>query len=148
MMPARQSTEPFALHLNFADVLREAGVQMTDPKGYGPAGLLVDIEYKERKGAIIVTQSPLEDGPGEPAVEYLHASISFHGVMPEYTDLQLLHRAVYGRRRWAYQVFAPEASHVSGKGMGVWGHEFALHLWGRADGRPVLPDFGSVFGTV
>jgi hypothetical protein len=146
-MTARQSAEPFALHLNFADVLKAAGVKMlSDPKGYGPAGMLVVIEFRGRKGTVIVTQSPFEEAVG--AVEYLHASISFHDVMPEYTDLALLHRAVYGRRRWAYQVFAPSASHVSGEGMGVWGHEFALHLWGRADGQPVLPDFGSVFGTV
>jgi hypothetical protein len=40
--------------------------------------------------------------------------------------------------RWAYQVFAPPADHINL-------HNFALHLWGRLDGKPVLPDF--TFGT-
>ena len=145
-------TTAFALNLGFADVLRAAGLELSVPRGYGPAGLAVDIVSAGRRGTIIVTQAPWL-GPGAKAdpwkgLEFLHASISFTDQMPRYEDLALLHRAVFGRRRWAYQVFAPEASHINGKDTGMFGHEFALHLWGRADGAPMMPDQGSVFGTV
>lgn len=55
--------------------------------------------------------------------------------MPTYDDLVMLHRAVFGLDSYAYQVFAPQRQHVNI-------HNFALHLWGRADGRAVLPEFG------
>jgi hypothetical protein len=37
-------------------------------------------------------------------------------------------------------MFAPPAEHVNI-------HERALHLWGRVDGSPVMPNFG-VYGTI
>ena len=46
-----------------------------------------------------------------------------------------LHAAVFGAG-YAYQVFAPPSEHVNI-------HEFALHLWGRLDGRSALPEFGA-----
>lgn len=54
--------------------------------------------------------------------------------MPTYDDLCLLHRAVF-KDGYAYQVFAPPSRHVNI-------HQYALHLWGRSDGKPVLPEFG------
>jgi hypothetical protein len=54
--------------------------------------------------------------------------------------LVMLHLGVFGRRRWAYQVFVPESEHVNI-------HPHALHLWGRADGTNALPNFGR-FGTI
>lgn len=66
-------------------------------------------------------------------VPWIHASISRTDTMPTYADLTLLHRVVFGSNAWAYQVFAPAAAHVNL-------HDFALHLWGRWDGLPVLPD--------
>ncbi len=67
-------------------------------------------------------------------VEYLHASIA-GDELPSYAELVALHRAVFDSG-YAYQVFAPPAQHVNI-------HECALHLWGRLDGRPVLPEFGA-----
>ncbi|MEU4804392.1 hypothetical protein [Actinosynnema sp. NPDC023587] len=40
----------------------------------------------------------------------------------------------------ALQVFVPPAEHANF-------HPRALHLWGRGDGRRMLPDFGSA-GTI
>ena len=65
-------------------------------------------------------------------VEFIHASIA-RPQMPTYEDLVLLHKAVFPG--FAYQVFAPPASHVNI-------HATALHLWGRLDGKPWIPDFG------
>lgn len=65
--------------------------------------------------------------------DWVHASIAHPAQTPDYHDLKLLHRAVFGTG-WAYQVFAPPAQHVNIA-------EHALHLFGRLDGRPVLPDF-------
>jgi hypothetical protein len=77
----------------------------------------------------------------EPGVEWLHASISYKmpSRMPSYTDLKTLHRAVFGDGH-AYQCFVPPSEHVNLVSN-------VLHLWGRADGKPVLPDFGRL-GTI
>lgn len=80
-------------------------------------------------------------GPGgEDDTEWTHASISRRSAMPTYDDLVDLHRAVWGESGWAYQVFAPPEHHVNI-------HEHCLHLWGRADGARVLPNFGR-FGSI
>jgi hypothetical protein len=79
--------------------------------------------------SIIISSATEDDGNS-----WLHASI-FLGddKTPSYAHLQLLHRAFFGRMRWAYQVFPPASEHVNL-------HE-VLHLFGRSDGRPALPDF-------
>lgn len=84
------------------------------------------------KGTVIISCAPMDDG-----TEWVHASIAWSNRTPAYADLTLLHRAVFGDG-WAYQVFAPPDDHINI-------HEHALHLWGRLDGKPVLPDF--TFGT-
>jgi hypothetical protein len=128
--------EPFALSHSFFDVLAAAGVKIRSRLQHGPSGLAVVIVMPDKRhGSIVVSQS---DAPDDP-VEYLHASISLD-TMPTYEDMVLLHRAVFGRRRWAYEVFAPESDHVNL-------NPTALHLWGRADGKPMMPNFG-VFGTI
>jgi hypothetical protein len=70
---------------------------------------------------------------------WIHASISWRDHMPSYVELSTLHRAVWPDG-WAYQVFAPPAEHVNI-------HEYALHLFGRVDGAPALPDFAP-FGSI
>lgn len=85
------------------------------------------------------------NGPGEASViataaqfdgvDYIHASLA-KPVMPSYDDLVMLHRAVFGQHGYAYQVFAPKYRHVNI-------HATALHLWGSADGRAALPEFGA-----
>lgn len=91
-----------------------------------------------------LTAEPLQviyswaDYPERPGVDWLHASISHMHRMPSYEELQLLFRAVF--TGWAYEVFAPPEHHVNI-------HENARHLWGRLDGRPVMPNFGAT-GTI
>lgn len=105
------------------------------PHQFGPDGWLFQSQTPEAgRCSVIVSADRHDDG-----LVWIHASISRELLMPSYDDLQLLHRAVFGDG-YAYQVFAPPTSHVNI-------HEHALHLWGRADGRPELPEFGR-FGTI
>lgn len=96
------------------------------PVEFGPDGWLL----RGPHGAgVIATVAPFD------GVEYIHASIA-KPVMPSYDDLVMLHRAVFGQHGYAYQVFAPRSQHVNI-------HATALHLWGRADGAAILPEFGA-----
>lgn len=87
-------------------------------------------------GRILLSVDAWDDGH-----EWIHASMSMGRLdrVPSYEELKLLHRAVFGDG-WAYHVFAPAAQHVND-------HEFCLHLWGRLDGSPALPNF-AIFGSV
>lgn len=90
-------------------------------------------------GRIIITNSQLPQIPGAGDDEWVHASISWRDHMPTYDELDKLHKAVWPNG-YAYQVFAPPSQHVNL-------HSFALHLWGRPDGSPILPEFGAL-GTI
>lgn len=85
-------------------------------------------------GEIIVSSADHEMPDGE-RVEFIHASI-VREQLPAYEDLVLMKQAVWGDGGYAYQVFAPACRHVNI-------HERALHLWGRLDGKPLLPEFGA-----
>lgn len=95
------------------------------PEPFGPDGWRL-VAF-DRLASVIVTQADFDD------TEWRHASIARH-VMPSYEDLVLLQNAAWPDGGYAYQVFAPAERHVNI-------HEHALHLWGRADGANVLPDF-------
>lgn len=116
--------------------LRRAGYRPTPPSEFGPAGMVVALRDAQggHAGSVIVSQTQI-DGD-----EWLHASISWAEHMPTYQDLALLKAATFGDHREAYQVFPPAGQHVNI-------HKHALHLWGRADGARVLPDFGAE-GTI
>lgn len=101
------------------------------PSPFGPDGW----RMLHRNGSASVIATAAEHN----GVEYVHASIADSVVLPSYADLVLLHKAVFGDG-YAYQVFAPSTQHVNI-------HLNALHLWGRADGRPCLPEFG-LAGTI
>jgi hypothetical protein len=101
------------------------------PTVYGPDGFIY--RAKETQGLVIVT------GWYEDGVPWLHASIS-RPTMPTYGDLAHLHYAVWAGNGYSHQVFAPEADHVNI-------HPRALHLWGKADGSLVLPNFARL-GTI
>lgn len=96
------------------------------PIPFGPAGWQMTRWHVQ--GSVIATAFAMEDGS-----EWLHASISYDERLPAYSELVKLHHAVFGDG-YAYQVFAPAVRHVNI-------HANALHLWGRADGKPVLPEF-------
>lgn len=115
-------------------IFKAYGYHPDNWQAFGPAGFTIDITLDGR-GSVIVSQSDHEDGN-----EWLHASIAFQNFTPRYIDLTTLKEAVFGPNRYAYQVFAPDTEHVNI-------HEHALHLWGRADGKPALPNFGRM-GTI
>jgi hypothetical protein len=102
------------------------------PKPHGPDGW--SFVNRNEVTSVIVSCAPHDDA------EWVHASIAHAERMPTYDDLKLLHRAVFGGG-WAYQVFAPPSDHVNI-------HEHALHLWGRLDGLPALPDVTFGMGSV
>lgn len=89
------------------------------------------LEFLNRR--VVVTLGPTGPVPDD---IWLHASISLQERMPTYEDLVMLHKAVWQDDGWSYQAFAPKSAHVNI-------HEFTLHLWGRPDGRPELPNFGA-----
>jgi hypothetical protein len=93
--------------------------------------------WRHRTGrrSMIVTCAPMDDG-----VEWVHASLTGTKHVPPYSELVILHKAVFGDG-WAYQVFAPPAEHVNI-------HHTALHLFGRLDGKPALPDFTCGTGSI
>lgn len=97
---------------------------------FGPAGVM--FLHRPSRTSVLVSQSDIADGDG---TEWVHASIAHTDQMPTYRELVILHRAVFGDR-YAYQIFVPQKFHVNI-------HANALHLWGRADGKPVTPEFGS-----
>lgn len=102
------------------------------PTPFGPDGWkLVQLD-----GAASVIVTCAEQGNDE----WVHASIAKRDEMPTYADLKLLHAAVFGEG-WAYQIFAPPSEHVNI-------HEHALHLFGRLDGAPALPDFTHGSGSI
>ena len=107
------------------------------PVEYGPSGWVIDNYNDELR--IIITDAPLPPEVDPSQEWWRHASISHTDRIPTYDELQMLHRAVWPEG-YAYQVFAAPADHINI-------NEHVLHLWGRPDGRRVLPDFG-VRGTI
>jgi hypothetical protein len=85
----------------------------------------------DRSGSVIVSTALQDDGH-----EWTHASWAYDERLPTYEELALLRTAVWGSTGWAFQVFAPPASHVNL-------HAYALHLWGRVDGANPFPNFGA-----
>lgn len=114
------------------------------PEPYGPTGYRLHAFAHDRIdpiGTIIVSVSELPDAQASgDFTDWTHASMSWADRVPTYDELVLLKSAVWGDEGEAYQVHPRAERHVNL-------HEFALHLWGRADGAPVLPDFGR-FGTI
>ncbi len=104
----------------------------TTPAPFGPDGWR--LQRLDGTGSVIVTSA---DHDGE---MWVHASIAHPSETPSYDDLKALHAAVFGAG-WAYQVFAPASDHVNI-------HHHALHLFGRLDGTPVLPDFTEGTGSI
>lgn len=102
------------------------------PAPFGPDGWA--LSRLDGTASVILT---VADHDGD---EWVHASIARPTSMPDYEDLKVLHAAVFDDG-WAYQVFAPSSEHVNI-------HSFALHLFGRLDGKPALPDFTDGTGSI
>lgn len=129
--------------LQLVNAFYEAGYGINHQGPMGPDGDVYTLfDGRDRvlgarswSGSLIVTQADFEDGH-----DWIHASVAWAERDPTYAELALLHRGVFGRTRYAYQVFVPDSEHVNI-------HAHALHLWGRADGTNVLPQFAP-FGSI
>lgn len=128
-------------HVDALEIARRLPRADWAPPADGPiAGWL--FRRRDRAASILVSAGPSAEsllGISSDHSLWVHASISRPDRMPDYADLVLMHHAVFGEG-WAYQVFAPTADHVNI-------HPRALHLWGRPDGSPALPNFGAL-GTI
>lgn len=117
--------------LRLRQVFGRDGWQVPEP--FGPDGWRM--LSKDGRASVIVTVWD------EGGVEYIHASMTAPEDTPTYCDLVTLHKAVWGTEGYAYQMFVPQSSHINI-------HPRALHLWGRSDGAPLLPDFGGILGSI
>jgi hypothetical protein len=117
--------------LHIRAVLKQHYKAVSRPREFGPDGwmFLVANVAQAPPSSILISCAEIE-----PGVDWIHASIANAERMPQYEDLKALHAAVFGKG-YAYQVFTPPALHVNI-------HEHALHLWGRLDGAPAMPEFG------
>lgn len=113
--------------------VHRSGYKTELPEDFGISGLYV--ELIPNIGRIIVTTCPEED-----KVEWIHASISFNSRLPTYSDIVMLKEGVFGDDRECYQIFPEKKDHINI-------HHNALHLWGRVDGKRVLPNFAR-YGTI
>lgn len=104
------------------------------PLMYGPDGWAYRAMHEQ--GSIVITCAPEDDGN-----EWVHASIAYTHRLPTYDELKDLHAAVWAGRGWAYLVFAPPDEHINI-------HDHALHLFGRLDRKPALPDFTHGTGSI
>lgn len=114
------------------------------PTEFGPNGWRFDETdkgngYGVERRVLVSVDTGLDQA--DPRTAWVHASISYRdeNIMPDYDDLQLMHRAVWPDGH-AYQCFVPPGNHINIRSN-------ALHLWGRLDGAAVLPDFGR-YGTI
>lgn len=92
------------------------------PQPYGPAGY--SMVSRNLRWQLIVM---LIEADG---LDYIRASLAGFDEPPTQSELQVLHMAVFGDGH-AYQVFPPP-QHA---------HPYSLHLFGRADGEPAMPEF-------
>lgn len=119
-------------HINAIGIRRQLDRDIWSPPApYGPDGWY----FEHRDGSTLIVSYAESDG-----VAWIHASRTGPGRIPTYEEMIELHRAVWGDHGYSYQIQAPRDQHVNI-------HPYALHLWGRADGKPVLPEFGK-FGSI
>lgn len=122
-----------AENINGLEIRRILGrKEWAPPRPFGPDGYM--IQHLTENKRVIVSAGPTPEGADDEI--WVHASMGIEGRVPTYEELVLLHKAVFGDK-WAYQVFAPPADHVNI-------HPNVLHLWGRLDGEPAMPNFGAL----
>ena len=89
-----------------------------------------------RRASLQVIASAAQESDG---YEWIHVSATQRFgknkfALPSWDDLKEIKNAFIGEQRYAYIVF-PDSQHY------VNIHPHVLHLWARADGANVLPDF-------
>lgn len=121
---------------NILDIRRRLGAKhWAPPKEWGVDTWVLDSKVTDAR--IIV--SDVLAGFVDNDVDWIHASLSRRFRLPIYEEMVELHKAVWPDG-YSYEVHPPEQDHVNI-------HAYALHLWGRADGKRALPDFGR-FGSI
>lgn len=120
--------------IDILGVRRRLGRTWGPPTPFGPSGWRL-LNQKE-PGSILVSASNMPPQIDPTNDWWIHASIAFQDRLPTYDEMQHLHRAAF-QSGWSYQVFAPAADHINI-------HQHALHLWGKLDGTPALPNFGAL----
>ncbi len=124
-----------ASNIDILSVRGRLGVGAWNPaRAFGSDGFL--LVSRDGARSVIVTCAPY----GAEGTEWVHASMSSSRAMPTYEDLKALHFAVF-YKGWAYQVFAPPREHVNID-------QNCLHLFGRLDGAPIMPDFTLGMGSI
>jgi hypothetical protein len=126
-------TEHVRDNINAVAIQKALGQGWGEPTPLGEDAWTIDGHYKR----VIVSY----DDETEPGTVWIHASISHQDPhrMIGYGELKQMHKAVYGDGH-SYQCFVPADEHINIRNN-------VLHLWGRLDGQPVLPDFGR-HGTI
>lgn len=116
-------------------IRKALGPEWLSANRFGEDCWVFDTDDPKAYRRIIVSMWTEPVGTPPLLVPWIHASFSHSdgATMPSYDDLCLMHRAIFPG--FAYQVFAPPEKHVNIT------HN-VLHLWGRADGKPAMPDFG------
>lgn len=116
------------------------------PTGFGPDGWRFQ-EFDGTGPDAVMTREILATVFDVDGVDWIHASVIRltdgaigNETMPTYEDLTEMHHAVFGDG-YAYQMFVPRSSHVNLRNN-------VLHLWGRRDGNPAMPDFGALLGSI
>lgn len=121
---------------NILAIRRTLGLdRFLPPEEFGPDGWR--LVGTERTESVILSAFRLADDD----TDWIHASWAGPGRVPSYEEMILLHRAVWGDTGYSYQVQAPVAQHINI-------HPNALHIWGRRDGKSILPEFGSILGSI
>lgn len=124
--------------IDFGAISKRLGAYWEKPTILGEDGWMFSYRRPGAERAIIVTLDLDSDPDG---AEWIHASVAYKDDwrLPSYSDLKQMHRAVFDSQP-AYQCFVPPGEHVNITSN-------VLHLWGRADGQPALPNFGR-YGTI
>jgi hypothetical protein len=105
------------------------------PEAWGENGWIM--KNKEGTGQVVVAIIPWPLVADDEA-DWIYASISFAHRTATQDELEILYRAVWKGKGWAYQVFAPTKYH---RGDPDNPEASTRTLWGRLDGVPILPDF-------
>lgn len=106
------------------------------PEPWGPTGwMMISKPDPEEPKLSSVIVSFIIDTIGARGGDWVHASRTGPGRLPTYAEMCELHKVIWGDHGYSYEMHVPTDQHVNF-------HQYALHTWGRADGSPILPEFG------
>lgn len=131
--------EPESVNFDWREVKRAFERHIGAPwrvTNYGPTG--VCLYHAPSRYSVVVSQGQVAE---DDATQWIHASVANAEFDPSYIDLAVLHRAAFGDDKYAYQLFVPRSYHYTF-------HQHALHLWGRADGQALTPEFTDYYGSI